>query len=238
MPYIRTLENREAATTSRAIFREMAALLELDRTQYKISFRQLGGDTVGVDLPVRSNEGRARKKRWWEMERHPNQLNLPFQLYQPAIILSVHFAAHWREMQITVQYTDDAGEVQMCELRYNDGSGNDSHNNVVALQLHKIVRRRIPDAAEGTPLLTAREAAELLRAAGVNGLDIQPDSVALDRVTGDIVGTEFRILPGGIGVSTSGERLEACCLRLRDGEEINSYIERRKLKILRPRLPT
>ena len=242
MPYIRTLESRLIAASPSTIFREMSALLELDITNYLVSFKQSRGATVGVDLPIGSGEGRARKKRWWEVGPHPNQLNLPFQLYQPAFILRREYVAHRREMRIWVQYEDDGGNAQKRLLRYNDGSCDDScddsRNNVIALQLHKIVRTLVPDAAEGVPLLTAREAAELLRVAGTNGLDIQLDSVALDRVTGDVVGTEFRLLPSGSRLNNSGESLEACCIRLRDGEQINFYIERRALRQLHTGLPT
>lgn len=242
MPHIRTLENREVATTPQEIFGEMAALLELDITKYKISFKQTGGDTVGVDLPVRSNEGRARKKRWWEVGQHPNQLNLPFRLYQPAIILHRHFVTHRREVGIKVQYTTDEG-VQKRILRYNDGSCSSGRNNVIALQLHKIARKFTPDATEpgvrmGLTALTAREAAVLLSAAKVNGLDIQADGIAIDRVTGDVVGANFVTLPTGARLSDSCEPLEMCRMQLRDGEGMTFYIEERRLRQLRDRRPT
>lgn len=239
MPYIETLENRAAAVTPRAIFTEMSAILELDMTKYKISFKQFGGDAVGVDLPVWSDEGHARKKRWWESEPHPNQLNLPFPLYQPAIILHRRYDTSWQEMQVKVHYTDDEG-VQTRTLQYNGDScsGSRGRNNVVALQLHKIVRKFIPDAAGGEALLTAREASSLLAAAGENGLDIQPDGIAVDRATGDVVGADFRILFSYSRQTAVGEPLEACRMHLRDGESQSFYIERRKLRQLRPGRPT
>ena len=242
MPYIETLESRQPALTPRAIFKEMAAILELDMTKYKISFKQLGGTVVGVDLPVRSGEGRDRKKRWWESEPHPNQLNLPFPLYQPAIILRRRFDTSWREMQIKVCYTNDDGE-STTMLRYNDGScSSRGRSNVVALQLHKIGRKFVPDAAErevrqGLTILTAREASLLLSEALVNGLDIQTDGIAVDRLTGDVVGADFRILPSGNSSNSRGEPLEARRMRLRDGAEMTFYIERRKLRQLLPGRP-
>lgn len=243
MPYIETLENRVIATTPREIFKEMAKLLELDITKYKISFKQAGADTVGVNLPVWSNEGRLRKKRWWEVGQHPDQLNLPFQLYQPATILRREYVTHRREIHVRVQYTYDDGNAQRRTLRCNDGSCNANRNNVIALQLHKIARKFIPDATEpevrmGLTILTAREGASLLRVAGTNGLDIQPDGVAIDQVTGDIVGTDFQLLSGGTRLNASGEPLQAYKLRLRDGELLNCYIERRKVRQLRPGRPT
>jgi hypothetical protein len=237
MPYIRTLENRQPAVTPREIFGEMAFLLDVDITKYLVSFKQAGGDTVGVDLPVRSDEGRDRKKRWWEVEQHPDQLNLPFQLYQPAIILRREYVSHDQEVKIEVQYTSD-GERQKRLLRHNDGGCNPRRNNVIALQLHKIIRYLVPDAAEETTILTTREASSLLFVALENGLDIRPDGVAIDRVTGDVVGSGFQILPSGPRPSTSCEPLETCRLRLRDNEEMSFYIERRRLRQLRPGRPT
>jgi hypothetical protein len=106
------------------------------------------------------------------------------------------------------------------------------------LQLHKIVRRRVPDAAEGTPLLAAMEAANLLSNAVEHGLDIQTDGIAVDRATGDVVGTEFRTQPLGARLNDVCEPLEMCRMRLRDGEGTSFYIERRRLRQLRPGQPT
>jgi hypothetical protein len=242
MPYIKTLENRTIAVTPREIFGEMASLLELDMTKYVISFKQAGGDTVGVDLPVWFDEGRARKKRWWEAEPNPNQLNLPFRLYQPATILRRQFVTHRREMQIKVQYTCD-GATHKRVLRYNDGSCNTRRNNVIALQLHRIRRTFVPDAAEhgermGLTVLTGREATTLLNDALARGLDIQTDGIATDRLSGDVVGADFQRLYSGARLNSSGEPLEACRMRLRDGEGMTFYIERRRLRQFREERPT
>jgi hypothetical protein len=111
------------------------------------------------------------------------------------------------------------------------------------LQLHKIVSTFIPDATDhdvrqGLTILTVREAANLLSNAVEHGLDIQTDGIAVDRVTGDVVGADFRILPSDGILNNVCEPLIACRMRLRDGEKMTFYIERRRLRQLRPGRPT
>jgi hypothetical protein len=106
------------------------------------------------------------------------------------------------------------------------------------LQLHRIRQIFVPDAGGETLRSSVREGARLLNDALVHGMDIRPDGIAIDRETKTVVGADFRPIPLGARLNDSGEPLEMCRMRLRDGEGMTFYIERRRLRQLRLGRPT
>ena len=218
MPYIETLKVLQTGNTSTSIFETMALLLNLNKDLHRVSFvrdREGSRLSVGDSLDLASpTSGKPRKKRWWEQKKETGQLRLPFSLYEPAEIIHVSYDNRGRRMRLELRFVNGEGDEKTITF-YHNGHTPLGYDSIKAIRVHGVVKKWVEPTGEDAPdtspfsdlaSLTQtlssgqryspshRECADLVERAMEHGIAVTANHEVYDDITGERVGTEFRVV--------------------------------------------